>query len=219
MQDRCGFEDVQVNEDINSQFNQASVTSTQAVEKIAAENAAYHLPSSDDLKEYLKAHESFDDLIAIIRSGKNDYQRRLNAEKVLQIIQQIDEQQIDAKVKKQDDLRRRSSFYHFKTQADIIERDVNTIRNRSLRMHKHRNLLCAWFLAALSQDESSADPLSWKPGDAVPGIYKAPQHTPAANVVFEIPREHCCHIGSEIMDDPVLTADNYTYERKNIERW
>jgi 3-methyladenine DNA glycosylase AlkC len=219
MQNRCDFEDVQANEDTIAQLSRGTETDVQTATRLAVENPAFHLPNSDDLKEYLKAHESYDDILAIVRTGKDDYQRRLNAEKVLQIIQQIDEQQIEAKIKRLDNLRRRSSHYHFKTQADIIERDVSTIRNQSLRMQKHKNLICAWLLASVGQDEASADPLSWKPGDSIPEVRKAQQQTTTAKLEFEIPREHCCHISSEIMDDPVITVDNYTYERKNIERW
>ena len=33
------------------------------------------------------------------------------------------------------------------------------------------------------------------------------------------PDEHYCPISKEIMEDPVLTADGFTYERRSIEKW
>jgi hypothetical protein len=57
---------------------------------------------------------------------------------------------------------------------------------------------------------TSPDPLTWRPGHTIPVV---PKSTPSAHVgpTFEI--------SSEVMEDPVITVDNFTYERKNIERW
>ena len=220
MSDRCGFTDVQINEDADAQINRNARTGGDGSTTRTTENPAYHLPDTDELKEYLKAHESYDDFIAIISTAHNDYHRRQNAEKVLQIIQQLDEQQIEAKRKELETLRRKASHFTIRTRADNMERELNILKNRSLRLQKHKNLLCAWFLTCVGKQASSPDTLIWwKPGDAVPKVYKAPQQAGSEVPKFEIPREYCCHISNEVMEDPVITVDNYTYERKNIERW
>ncbi|KAF2023014.1 hypothetical protein EK21DRAFT_95249 [Setomelanomma holmii] len=184
MTERCGFVDVEENEDAQEQILCRSTTlETQDAGSAVKENPAYPLPDSDELKEYLRAHESFEDCLAIIRTGRDDYQRRLNAEKVLDIMQQINTQRIEAQIQEMKNLRRRTTHFHFMTLSADIEREINTIRNRFLRVHRQSHV-------------------------GLPSTAK-----------FETPREYCCHISSDVMDDPVTTVDNYTYERKNIERW
>ena len=36
---------------------------------------------------------------------------------------------------------------------------------------------------------------------------------------MEIPHEFCCPINLVLMEDPVLAADGYTYEREWIQKW
>lgn len=219
MTQRCGFVDVESNEDADAQINRRPSANPQNPSIVMAENPAYHLPDSDELKEYLRSHESFDDCLAIVRTGRDDFQRRLNAEKVLKILQQLDTLQIKAKAKELEKLKQRSSHFMYRTQVENIERDLNTVKNRCMRLKQYTTLLCAWLLTCLGEDESLPDPLLWEPGDFMPEVPKALAQNEPTGLKFEIPRELCCHISSEIMDDPVKTADGFTYERKNIERW
>jgi hypothetical protein len=219
MTQRCGFVDVESNEDADAQINRRSNANPQKPSIVMTENPAYHLPDSDELKEYLRSHESFDDCLAIVRTGRDDFQRRLNAEKVLKILQQFDTLQIEAKAKELEKLRQRSSHFLYRTRVENIERDLNTIKNRCMRLKQYTTLLCAWLLTCLGEDGSLPDPLLWEPGDSMPEVPKALHQNGPTGPKFEIPRELCCHISSEIMDDPVQTVDGFTYERKNIERW
>lgn len=86
MNERCSFVDVENNEDADAHIHRRRNAASEARSTAMAENPAYHLPDSDELKEYLRAHESFDDCLAIVRTGEDDYQRRLNAGKVLQVL-------------------------------------------------------------------------------------------------------------------------------------
>tara|TARA_R110002003_G_scaffold48_14_gene4033 strand:+ start:19078 stop:22614 length:3537 start_codon:yes stop_codon:yes gene_type:complete len=219
MDDRCGFVDVQSNENDDAQLRLNHRIAADTSIEPAVEDAAFPLPSVDELKEFLKAHESFDDMVAIVRSGKDDYRRRGNAEKVLQILEQMDAQQIKVKAKRLEELKLQASHFLFRTQAEIIEYELATLRNRSLRTQKYKNLLCAWLLTTIGHGAALPDPLAWKPGDAIPVVPKASGQSRHSGPTFHVPHDFCCHIGSEIMEDPVLTIDNYTYERKNIERW
>jgi len=219
MKERCGFVDVESNEDADARINRRPSANLQKSSVVMTENPAYHLPDSDELREYLRSHESFDDFLAIVRTGKDDFQRRLNAEKVLKILQQLDTLQIEAKTKELERLRLRSTHYLYRTQVDNIERDLNTVKNRYMRLKHYTTLLCAWLLTCLGEDESRPDPLLWEPGDSMPEVLKALYQDGQTGPKFEILRDLCCHISSDIMDDPVKTVDGFTYERKNIERW
>ena len=46
-----------------------------------------------------------------------------------------------------------------------------------------------------------------------------PQTEPAPTPTPELPEEVLCPITTELMVDPVFTADGHTYERKSIELW
>ena len=46
-----------------------------------------------------------------------------------------------------------------------------------------------------------------------------PQTEPAPTPTPELPEEVLCPITTELMVDPVFTADGHTYERKSIEQW
>ena len=89
-----------------------------------------------------------------------------------------------------------------------------------MRLQKYKSLLGAWFIACIGRESAtSPNPLMWKPGHTMPTVYKASQQTGTNCPRFDIPRDYCCHISNEIMEDPVLTVDDFTYERRNIERW
>ncbi|EAT77244.1 peptidylprolyl isomerase [Parastagonospora nodorum] len=216
MLSRCGFVDVQDSEDADARINSSRTAAPSAT---MTENPGFHLPDSDELKEYLRNHESFEDFLAITRAGNSNYQRRRNAEKVLQIIQQIDGLKIEAKTKELEQLRNRTTHYNYRMKANDIELELNTVKNRSLRLQKYKALICAWLLTCLGTEDASADPLVWRPGQPIPKIPMKLQQGATSRLDFRVPREYCCHIGSEIMDDPVITEDNFTYERRNIERW
>ena len=180
------------------------------------ENSAFDLPGPDELKEYIRSHESYDDFIAIVGTGKDDYHRRQNAEKVFEILKQLLDQQIESKRKQLEGLRQQASQYYYRTRSEIIDRDMNVLNNRSLRLQKYRSLLCAWLIACLG-NVSVSDPLTWRPGEAIPKLHKTLSTTESPG--FEVPPEYHCPISSNVMEDPVTTVDGFTYERKEIERW
>jgi hypothetical protein len=217
MSDRCGFIDIQSNEDSDMRLSGNVYTNDAISSQTNVEDPAFPLPDSDELKEYLKTHESYDDFLAIIRTGTNDYQQRLNAEKVLKILQQIDYRQIEARCKRQESLRQHTSHSFYRRQADDIERELGILRNRSFRLHKYKNLICAWFLSSVAHEDTSSNPLTCKPGDPVPEISRTPESFSNPGPIFEMPHEYCYHISSDVMEDPVVTVDLQTYDRKNIE--
>ncbi|KAF1833256.1 hypothetical protein BDW02DRAFT_599244 [Decorospora gaudefroyi] len=216
MRERCGFEDVQSSEDADAEAHRHLRPDAGTSNAPPGENPAFQLLGPDELKEYLKAHESFDDFLAIVGTGRNDDHRCQNAEKVLQILQQLHQQQIEAEKKMLEGLQANASQWAYRTEKDRMERNINTLQNRSSRLHKYKDLLCAWLITCLGKAGAS-DLLLWSPGDDIPKVYKTITATDSPK--FEILGMYCCPIGGEPIQDPVITVDNYTYERKNIERW
>jgi hypothetical protein len=216
MSERCGFSDVQTSEDAEAEIQRSRRSTADASHAPPSENSAFELPDIDGLKEYIKSHESYDDFLAIIGRGKDDYHRRQNAEKVFEILKQLHDQRIDVKWKKLERLRQRASQWYYRSQSEELDHEINTLNNRSLRLQKYKSLLCAWLIACLG-DTRASDPLMWKPGDIMPTLYKT--LPPTDSPTFEVPREYYCPISNDLMYDPVTTVDGFTYERKEIERW
>ena len=218
MNDRCGFIDIQQSENADEETQRQIQSAEHAAQTLLPENPAFLLASPDELKEYLRSHESYDDFLAIIGTGTDDYHCRQNAEKVLDILTQLHDQQIYAEREKLEKLREQASRSSFRSQSTSIDHDINVLNNRSLRLKKYRSLLCAWLMTCVG-NASVSDPLLWKPGDEVPKIYQNLPREVTSCPKFEIPREYCCPISNDIMQDPVTTVDSFTYERGEIERW
>jgi hypothetical protein len=139
---------------------------------------------------------------------------------VLLVLQQLHEQEFEGKNKELEGIKRYTTQYNYRTRVEGIDRDLNILRNRDLRLQKYKSLLCAWLITCIGRrSANSPDPMMWRPGDTMPTIYKGSQQAGTDRPTFEVPGDLCCHISNEIMEDPVITVDNYTYERRNIERW
>ncbi|KAI4677039.1 hypothetical protein J4E81_010999 [Alternaria sp. BMP 2799] len=216
MKDRCGFDDVQTSEDAHIVIRRATPITVAASQMPPVENDAFELPDVDALKEYMKSHESYTDFLAIIATGKDDYHRRQNAEKVLEILKQLDDQQLETKRTQLETFRQQASQWYYRTEFEITDREINVLNNRSLRLQKYKSLLCAWLIVCLG-NASASDPLMWRPGGVIPKLYKS--LPPTDSPTFEVPRDFSCPISNDVMQDPVTTVDGFTYERKEIERW
>lgn len=157
-------------------------------------------------------------MLAIVRVGTNEHHRQQNASKVLSILGQLDQQQITMKTKELKVAREKATFSYYRTHATALQRDLTTLSNRFVRMERFADSLCAFLLYRTENAGSLPEPQAWRPGAAMPLFA---EQEPATNTgpTFEIPTELLCPISNELMDDPVMTADNFTYERKNIERW
>jgi hypothetical protein len=63
---------------------------------------------------------------------------------------------------------------------------------------------------------------TWTVGSAIPKIpKKSPDNSqnPLLDEQFSVPDEFLCPISREVMDDPVLASDGFTFERNAIERF
>ena len=157
-------------------------------------------------------------MVAIVRSGISERYRQQNASKVLKLLAQLDQQQITAKTKELEAARRRATSYYYRAQVTASERELTTLSNRLARMERFADALCVFLTYRAEHTEYLPEPETWRPGAATPSTTT---QRPATynSPTYEIPTELLCPISGELMEDPVLTADNFTYERRNIERW
>ncbi|KAH6622099.1 hypothetical protein C7974DRAFT_216154 [Boeremia exigua] len=218
MGSRCGFVDIEESEDADASVNRAIHTATPATTSLQVEHPGSERLALDELKEYILAHDSFEDMLVIVRAGTEYSHRRQNASQVLKILGQLHQQQITENTKELEVLRRRATHSYNRALAASSERDLFTLSNRLLRMERFADPLCA-FLTYRAENAGSLPGLEvWRPGASAP--VATPQQSNAHNgPFFELPTELICPISNELMEDPVMTVDGFTYERKNIERW
>jgi hypothetical protein len=127
-------------------------------------------------------------MLAIIRSGRDEFHRIENAGKVLTLLGGLAEQQIQQKSQKLDNIRQRNTISYYRQQAQTITRDLATLRNRLLRLKQYKDLL-AVFLLYRAENDTLDEPLSWNIGDAA--IPKVPRKKSATcdGPSFTIPLE------------------------------
>ncbi|KAJ8116748.1 hypothetical protein OPT61_g1881 [Boeremia exigua] len=215
---RCGFTDVEENEDADASINRASHAAAPATVPPQVEHPGGERLALDELKEYLLSHSSFEDMLAIVRAGSGEQYHQRNARKVLKILGQLDQQHITAKTRELEDARRRATSSFYRGQVATSERDLTALSNRLARMEHFADPLCAFLTYRAENAGSLPEPEIWRPGAAAPTV-AAPQSPAYTGPSFNLPSELLCPISNEIMEDPVMTVDNFTYERKNIERW
>ncbi|KAF9695209.1 hypothetical protein EKO04_006853 [Ascochyta lentis] len=218
MNSRCGFNDVEESEDADASVSRAVRRVSAAIASPPVEYPGGERLALDELKEYLLGHSSFEDMLAIVRTGTSELHRHQNASKVLQILGQLDEQQVTAKTKTLENAQRRATSSYYRAQVAISQREVSTLSNRLVRMKHFADSLCAFVAYRAENAGSLPEPQNWRPGATMPSV-AVQQPASYSGPTFEIPTDFLCPISGELMEDPVMTVDNFTYERKNIERW
>ncbi|KAJ4353723.1 uncharacterized protein N0V89_005453 [Didymosphaeria variabile] len=211
---RCGFDDIEENEDAGGSSDIADCSVLEAETDI--ENAGFDRPALDELKDYLSKHESFKDMLAIVHGGDGEFNRSSNALKVLEILRTLLQQQIAAG---KTELDRASRAYHNRQARTNIERGLEILKNRKIRLARYEDALVA-FLLYRAENRVLDQMLTWTVGDDVPDVPRtSPDSHTVAGLEFVIPTDYLCPISIELMEDPVSTTDGFTYERRSIERW
>ncbi|KAL1608137.1 hypothetical protein SLS60_003076 [Paraconiothyrium brasiliense] len=210
----CGFDGIEENEDAGVSSDNADNPVLGA--EMDVENAEFDRPALDELKEYLSQHESFRDMLAIVHSGDGESHRSSHASQVLEILRLLLQQQIAAKTTELD---KASRAYYNRQARTNIERDLETMKNRKIRLARYEDALVA-FLLYRAENYIPDLLLTWTVGDAVPEVPSSLRDSHAVTgLEFVIPTDYLCPISTELMEDPVYTADGFTYERRSIERW
>ena len=127
-------------------------------------------------------------MLAIVRTGTEDFHRTRNAEKVLDILRGLAKQQVQFKTKELEGFKNRATSYYYRQRASTAEREMATLKNRVLRLQQYTDALVAFLL--YRADNSQLDGLlTWTVGEtAIPKIPKKTVHV-HNGPTFEIPAE------------------------------
>ncbi|KAJ4348997.1 hypothetical protein N0V95_004994 [Ascochyta clinopodiicola] len=163
MDERCGFIDVEESENADASVNRATRRHSEATAGSVTEHTGGERLALDELKEHILGHDSFEDMLAIVRTGISEDDRYQNASKVLHILGQLDEQQVTAKTKELGDARDSAhslSAEQRKTlsRLDVLKQMFDAFFNRLLAysFQTHVGLVTFGSSASISQPVTHA---------------------------------------------------------------
>ncbi|OCL07298.1 hypothetical protein AOQ84DRAFT_342003 [Glonium stellatum] len=182
------------------------------------------LMTLDELKASLGESDSFSDMLSIVKFGATTLIRRRNAEKVVKIMDGLTSQELKGLTTQLEKLKVNSTRHRYRTQAESLAGRIAKLKDLKAHFNRRGDIeaLCDFLVYRAENSEILDEPLTWRIGDAVPRVPKAVPDTTSsalARVKYSMPPEYLCPISQELLEDPVISCDGFTFERKNIERW
>jgi ubiquitin-protein ligase/Mg-chelatase subunit ChlD len=173
----------------------------------------------DDMKNWLADHESFEDMVAIVASACG-YDKRAAAEEVLDFASMLTSRELVAKGKKFVTTRSWATRSYMAGSIAPLDLQVGSLRRLLGGLNIYRPALCD-FLLFKAQSLTEVEDFNWTYGEPIPRTETASSLAAILQVAdgFSIPPEIVCPISQAVFEDPVTTSDNFTYERRSIERW
>jgi hypothetical protein len=185
----------------------------------AADGSSYFCATLDEMKKSITEHESFPDMLHIVRDTAAS-KRRDVACKVLEILSVLASQELSKSLQRLEDLKQRATIAYYRAQAANCESEITKLKTFTAGLNIHRQALADFLIYRSSNMEVFDDQWKWTLGSAIPKIPKksADKSSPLVEEQFSVPDDFLCPISREVMDDPVLASDGFTFERNAIER-
>jgi hypothetical protein len=187
----------------------------------AADGTSYFCATLDEMKKAISEHESFLDMLCIVHDSHGSTRRDV-ACKVLEILSGLASQELSKSLQRLDDLKKRVTIAFYRAQAANVESEITKLKTFTAGLNIHRQALADFLMYRSSNMEVFDNQWTWTVGSAIPKIpKKSPDNSqnPLLDEQFSVPDEFLCPISREVMDDPVLASDGFTFERNAIERF
>jgi U-box domain len=185
----------------------------------AADGSSYFCATLDEMKKSITEHESFTDMLYIVHDSAAS-KRRDVACKVMEILSVLASQELSKSLRRLEDLKQRVTIAYYRVQAANFESEITKLKTFTAGLNVHRQALADFLIYRSSNMEVFDDQWKWALGNAIPKIPKklAEKSDPLVQEQFSVPDDFLCPISREVMDDPVLASDGFTFERNAIER-
>jgi hypothetical protein len=149
------------------------------------------------------------------------YKRRDVAAKVLEILSGLTSQELAHNLKRLDDLKQRTTAAFFRVKAASYESEITKLKTFIAGLNSHKQAICDFLIYRAANTAVHDEPWTWRVGEAIPKLPRNSSEassSPLPEESFSIPSAYLCPISQEVMDDPVITCDGFTFDRNNIER-
>lgn len=186
----------------------------------ADDGTSYFCATLDEMKKSIIEHESFSDMLYIVHDTLAS-KRRDVACKVLEILSGLGSQQLSKNLQRLDDLKKQVTIVFYRAQAADLESEITKLKTFTAGLDIHRQALADFLLYRSSNLDAFDNQWTWTVGNAIPKVPKKTfdsSQDPLISEQFSIPNEFLCPISREVMDDPVLASNGFTFERNAIER-
>ena len=150
------------------------------------------------------------------------YRRRDVALKVLLFLNGLASQELSSKLRRLEELKLRVTMGFYRAQVEAQESDITKSRTYIAGLNVHKQPLVDFLIYRATNMEAFDENWTWTLGSTIPKIPKQTSGTTSTaldNERFSVPDEYLCPISREVMDDPVLSTDGFTFERTAIERY
>jgi hypothetical protein len=186
----------------------------------AADGSSYFCATLDEMKKAILEHESFTDMLHIVHDTAAARRRGVTC-KILEILSVLASQQLSKSLQRLEDLKQRVTVAFYRAQTENCESEITKLKTIIAGLNIHRQALADFLIYRSSNMEVFDDQWTWTLGSAIPKIPKKSSDNssnPLLEEQFSVPDEFLCPISREVMDDPVLSCDGFTFERNAIER-
>jgi len=173
------------------------------------------------MKKSISEHESFLDMLYIVHDTPGPKQRDV-ACKVLEILSGLTSQQLSKSIGRLEDLKKRVTIAFYRAQATTLESEITKLKIFAAGLNIHRQALADFLIYRSSTMDVFENSWTWTVGSEIPKWPKKDSKNPRDPLLdeqFSVPDEFVCPISREVMDDPVLASDGFTFERNAIERF
>jgi U-box domain len=186
-----------------------------------SDGTSYFCATLDEMKKAISEQESFTDMLYIVRDTFVSKRRDVTF-KILEILSGLASQELSKNLQSLDDLKKRVTIAFYRAQAASIESEIAKSKTFTAGLNIHRQALADFIIYRSSNMEIFDSQWTWTVGSAIPKIPKTSSDNSQSHLLdeqFSVPDEFLCPISREVMDDPVLASDGFTFERNTIERF
>ncbi|KAG8158916.1 hypothetical protein KVR01_011359 [Diaporthe batatas] len=184
------------------------------------EQELHRASSLEESKEGLMAHNSFEDMIAIVAKTSGQSKDRM-AREVLSLFACLLCLEINAKEDNLERARRSvSSRYVWHTAIHTLESELGELKAFGASLKANEEALAQFLMFRASfLDLEAVTRWNWSFGDPVP-LVSRPRGLPVLpERITDVPSHLKCPISHALMEDAVEACDGQTYSRSAIERW
>lgn len=158
-------------------------------------------------------------MIAIV-GGRNAFQQRTIADKVVDILVSLLSRELSNKTEELARFREQSTWRHLTDNLATYEGPISELNAFLAGLERNKQSISDFLIFHAMKSTALQQPWLWHVGQAVPKqLRKVDTLEELSADVITVPHEYICPLSQDLLEDPVTTADGFTYERSAITRW
>ncbi|KIX92666.1 uncharacterized protein Z520_11695 [Fonsecaea multimorphosa CBS 102226] len=172
--------------------------------------------SLDEIKSWLRGHESYEDIIHIIRYCPSGAAKVV--QQILELLRFLTIREIDHLTTGRETVTTSARFSHVGMGPN--ERQMRSLQRILAGINLHQRALSDILIYSAKDPWFESKQCVWTYGDDLPPPPpSATEETIELGDFCVVPQEYRCPISHDLFQDPVCTSDGFRFDRKAIEFW